>query len=170
MSSSSMFEIATNLVTTQIQTNIAAALVQINIDRTGVKPIVSLEPPRSYFVYPKIKGYDAPAVFTLCDYMDFRKEQMGANFVDAIIRMNVAILIESSTEESLTVKAWRYQAALHKVLDQVGLTSSADNVKLFVVVKRATLSGVDERQEGASQKMFRKEVNLECDLYHFENF
>lgn len=163
-------ELDVQLVQAEIKASIGAALADVAVDRGSAYPVISLELPRSYFTYPKIKGYDAPAVFTLVDYIDFRKEVMGANHINAITRMNVAVLIEDTTEDRLELKAWRYQAALDKVLDQTSLTSLTDNVKIVVVVKRATFSGIEQRQESAAEKMFRKEVNLECDIYHYENF
>lgn len=162
-----LIETAVDLVTDQIKANIGTALADIRVNRAD--NFVTMEPPRDYFIYPKAKGYRTPAVFVIGDRIDFLKERRGANHINAAIRLNVTVLIEDKDAERLTTKAYRYQAALHQVLDQVRLNSADNKATLTCVIQSAGFSPLyTNLADGDPQAVFRKEVSLEMDVFQFE--
>jgi uncharacterized membrane-anchored protein YhcB (DUF1043 family) len=162
-----LVETAVDLVVDQIQSNIAEALADIRVNRAD--NAVTLEPPRDYFIYPRAKGYRTPAVFVIGDRIDFLKERRGANHINAAIRLNVTVLVEDKDAERITRKAYRYQAALHQVLDQVRLQSSDNQASLTVVIQSASYSPLYSNLEaGDPQAVYRKEISLELDVFQFE--
>lgn len=159
-----------NLMMTQIQNNIAGALANVRADVNN--PVVTTESPRSYFIYPKAHGYRGPAVFVIADNIDFRKEQRGANFISAVIRVNVTVMVEDRNAELLTRRAWRYQSALYQILDETQLVSADNKLKIVIIVKNARYSPTytTAKDPSAPEGIFRQEVMLECDVEHWENF
>jgi hypothetical protein len=134
-------------------------------------PSVTLENPKEYFIYEKSKGLMTPAVFVICDQIDFRIKENKSNFVNASDKFRISVLIEDQTEAGLTRKAWRYQSALHSLLDLANIVSPDQTLSLNVVVYRATFSPVFMREStpGTGGK-FRKEIVLECEVEHYEKF
>lgn len=165
-----LVETAIDLIETQLKNNIGTALANIRTQRADAA--VSTEAPRDYFIYPRAKAYRTPAVFIIADEIDFRKEQLGANHVNAINHINVSVVIEDKDAEKLTIKAYRYQAALFACLDQVPLISADEQVKITVVVKNASFSPLYSNMDSpdAPEAVFRKEVALKLDVYHYENY
>lgn len=161
---------AVTLMLSYIQANIAGALQKVRDDRPD--DLVTTEVPKTYFIYPKAKGFKTPAVFVIAEDFDFRAQEMGANFLSGSIRINVSVLLEDRNRDLLTKRCWRYQAALYNLLAQTQLTSSDNALKIVSIVKRARYSPLysTARNEESTEAMFRKEVLLECDIDHYENF
>ena len=168
MSARQLVETDVELILDQIKSNITAALLEVSNFRTDQK--VALDNPKDYFIYPRAQGYRTPCVFVIPDRVDFRKDEKAANFIDATSRINVTVLIEDKDAERLELKCWRYQAALHKVLDQVPLTSDDSGVRITIEVMNAAFSPMYSltQDPSAPNAVFRKEVVLECDVYHYE--
>jgi len=163
-----LVETDVDLIQAQIKNNIAAALAAVRSQRND--PVVTTEPPRDYYIYPKPKGYRTPAVFIIPDRLEFMKHERGANHINAVSRINITVLIEDKHADLIAIKAWRYQAALHEVLDQVSLTSSDERVKITVVVTNAAFSPLYSNTDdpSAPNAVFRKEISLECEVQHYE--
>lgn len=160
---------AVTLITDYIKANIATALDTVG-SAVGT-PQVSLENPKSYFIYEQPQAYECPAVFVICDDIDFKIQDRKSNFINADDSIKVSIAVEDQDEEQLTYKAWRYQSALHSVLDESTITSSDNKLVLKCVVYRNRFSQIYLRQEDRGPiGKFRKEVMLECTVTHFENF
>lgn len=167
MATRHLVETAVDLVTKQIRDNIGTALADIRVNRGDNK--VTMEVPRDYFIYPRAKGYRTPAVFVIGDRIDFLKERRGANHINAAVRLNVTVLIEDKDAEKITTKAYRYQAALHQVLDQARLIPADNQAMLTAVIQSAGFSPLySNLTEGDPQAVFRKEVSLEIDVFQFE--
>lgn len=167
MATRHLVETAVDLVVKHIKANIGAALSDIRVNRGD--NAVTMEPPRDYYIYPKAKGYRTPAVFVIGDRIDFLKERRGANHINAAIRLNVTVLIEDKDAERITKKAYRYQAAIHQVLDQVRLIPDDNQAMLTVVIQNAGFSPLySNLNDGDPQAVYRKEVSLEMDVYQFE--
>lgn len=150
-----------------LQADLPTALVNIRANRAD--NLVTMEPPRDYYIYPKAQGYRTPAVFVIGDRIDFMKAQRGANHVNAALRINVTILVEDKDAERLMRKSYRYQAAMHQVLDQRAFMTSDNQAKLTVVVQNASFSGLySSAQPGSPAAVFRQEIALECDVFDFE--
>lgn len=163
-------EWAVDLVTATVEANIAAALADVNATLPPDAPALSYEAPRDYFIYPRAMGYRTPACFVIADRIDFQKREKGANHINANVRINLTVLIEDKDADKLTRKAYRYQSALHQLLDQVQLMSTDQAVKIVVVVQNAGFSALYSTTEdpNAPGAVYRKEVSLELDCYHFE--
>lgn len=162
-----LVETTVDLIISHVKTNIAAALTDIRTNRAD--NFVTMEPPRDYFIYPKAKGYRTPAVFVIGDRIDFLKERRGANHINAAVRINLTVLIEDKDAERITTKAYRYQAALHQILDQVQLIPADNKAKITLVIQSAGFSPLySNLNEGDPQAVFRKEVSLEIDAFQFE--
>jgi hypothetical protein len=155
------------MIRNYIQANIQAALLDVYTENGPPIHAESLRVPQDYFFYPEAEVYNAPAVLIIPNLIDFRKDQMGANFVDAKQQIQVGVINEARTREILTYQTWRYLSAMHKVLDQNRLTSSDASVVCTVVVTRASYSGIDKRQN-MQDNVFRQEVVLSCDVFHWE--
>lgn len=162
-----LVEVAVELIQSFIQANIATALADVRTDRADA--YVSTEPPRDYFIYSPSKAYQTPAVFIIPQSIDFKKDR-GANHVNATARINVAVVVEDQLSDKLAIKAWRYQAALHELLDQKPLTTSDGAFKIVVVIKRAEFSEeyTESTKKGQPSAAWRKGVLLECETEIFE--
>lgn len=160
-------EIAVQLIQAQVEANIATALADVRTSR--VDAIVSTEPPREYFIYPNANVYRAPAVFTIFEAQKILTQSSG-NHINAVDSIIVACVVEDRLERLLTIKAWRYQAALMQCLHLVNLTNSDGGVKLFSRVDSCEFSPmVDLKGKQGLDQMFRKEVGLHLLVDHIEN-
>lgn len=167
MSTRHLIETAVDLIITQLKAGLPAALNDIRVNR-GDK-LVTMEPPRDYYVYPKSLGYRTPCVFVIGDRIDFLKDQKQANFIDATCRVNISVLVEDKDAERLMRKSYRYQAAVHQVLDQAVLQSLDNEAKMTVVIMNASFSGIySTLRENDPQSVFRQEIALECDVQNYE--
>ena len=159
---------AIDLIESYIQTNISGALDAVSLTYSDG---IGLENPREYFIYPKSKGLQPPCIFTIADDMDFKISENKSNFVNAEDRINISLLAEETDEERLTRKVYRYQSALHMVLDEANIVSSDNKLMLKVVVYSSAISDTYGRSEDKGDGgHFRKEVLLRCRVAHFENF
>lgn len=167
-----LIETDSNLLIAHIKANFPAALAGIRAVRADNSVTTEPPPSESYFIYPGARGFRPPAVFVIGDEIDFRNEQMGANFIDARVRINVSIVVEDKDKQKLTVKAWRYQAALSGMLTQTTLLSADQKVKIVSIVRRATFSPIYTNAKNAEspEALFRKEIILELDVDHYESF
>lgn len=158
-----------NLIIQQIKDNIASALIDVMIERDN--NVVTYEPPNDYFIYPKAKGYRCPVVFVIADRTDFRKDQVKANYISAVNKIVLSVLVEDKDAERIYKKAYRYQAALHACVDQVVLTSADEAVKITIVVMGASFSPLMSNTQDPNDPatVFRKEVVLELDVHHYES-
>lgn len=167
MSARQLVETSSRLIRDCIKANIAAELAALRTDRSDNS--VGTEIPQNYFFYENANVYRSPAIFIIADTMDFRKTEMGANHINARTLYKVSAVIEDRSEDYLTIKAWRYQAVLHEILDQTELEDTVENVKIVITVSEATFSPTFTTS-GTQPNNFRKEVLLNCEVYHFENF
>lgn len=162
-------EIAVREIESLIKSEIVDVLAALRTDRGDAK--VSTEPPQSYFIYEEAKGYRTPAVFIIARNIDFQKENYQANHITAKVDVGVSVLVEDKEKDKLTIKAWRYQAALLEILDQKIILVTGDKAKLFLIVKSADFSPVFtiEGTKG-SHGVFRKEVALTLEVQQRESF
>lgn len=168
MSSNNLAEITANLIEDKIKSEIALALTDIRSDRADAE--VSTELPRSYFQYGSAQTYRCPAVFVVPEDIDFDKDA-GANYINAVIRLRVAVIVEDKNLRLLSIKSWRYQAALNKILNQQQLVSIDNKVKVTTIIRSARFSPefTLAQTKGDPQGMFQKEVSLEIDCRHRES-
>lgn len=161
-------EIAIDLIEAQVKQNIAAALSAVRTERADAE--VTTEPPREYFIYPNANVYRAPAIFTIFESQRILDRSTSGNHINAVDSIIVACVVEDRLERLLTVKAWRYQAALMQCLHLVNLTNSGGGVKLFSRVDSCEFSAiVDLKGKQGLDQMFRKEVGLRLLVDHIEN-
>ena len=167
MASFKLTEIGVQLIETHIKTNIAAALADVRTDRADAR--VTTEVPKSYFRFARARGYDSPAVFVIAEGFDFRATE-GWNYVYGTHDIKVAVLVEDRDRYNLTTKAWRYQAALTKLLDQTTLQSGDGSVKIVSKILRNTFSGIFSEAADTENPMtvFHKEVICELEVEHYE--
>lgn len=168
-----LLEGTVTLIQSYIQANIGAALDAISSNGFNTDVDVTLENPASYFIYEKPQGYRLPAVFVMSDNFDFKTKENASNFINATAPINVSIEIEDKTQDLVTYKAWRYQSALYSVLNGTQILSGDSNLKLIVWVYKMLQSALynpkDVEGESGSAS-FRKEVVLQCEVSHLENF
>lgn len=169
MSTRRLVETTVNLIKNEIQSKIASKLNGISTDRNDF--YVALPEPESYFFYPKAAGYRPPAIFIIAQGFDKDKSR-GANHISAKVDIHVNVLVEESDRDRLLKSVWRYQAALDEILDQTELEDADKKVKIIIVVNRVMFSPeyTDSDNADSSMAVFRKEVNLELEVHHFENF
>lgn len=165
--SRNLVEISVDSIIGKLKSDLPASLAAIRSDRAD--NLVTMEPPRDYYTYPRAKGYRAPAVFVIGDRIDFQKDRKGANHVNAAIRVNVSTIVEDKDADRLMRKSYRYQAAIHQVLDQAALTSPDGSSRLTLVVQNAAFSGLYSNLEpGDPQAVYRQEISLEVDCFQYE--
>lgn len=166
MASERLTEISVELITDHIRDNIDASLADVRTDRPDNK--VTTIPPRSYFIHEKAKGYRPPAVFVLSSGADFRLER-GANFISALERMQIAVVVHDRNETLLTRKCWRYQSALAKLLHNTELVDVPAKLKIIIKTVSTSFSPVLPVEAGGTND-FKKEVSIEIEVEHYENF
>lgn len=159
-----------NLIYDYIQANLPAALDAVNADTTVLNtvPHVSIENIKSFFVYPEAEGYTPPVCFIMVDEFNFNIRENNSNFVNATAKVDVSIVVEDQDTQALTYKCWRYQSALHSVLDLATMVSSDNKLVLKSVVYRATFSPVYMNKGDIGG--FRKEVLFKLEVEHLESF
>ncbi len=160
-------EIAVNLIQAQIQATIATNLANVRTSRND--PIVSTEPPREYFIYADANIYRPPAVFTLFESQMIKNTASDGNFINANDSIVVVCVVEDRLERLLTIKAWRYQAALMQSLHLVTLTNSDGGVRLFSKVNSCEFSAILPHKMKDETQVFRKEIGLRLSVDHIEN-
>lgn len=165
-------ETAISLVVAYLKANMATALSGVRTYHADAKVTTEAPPSQSYFIYPKAHGYKCPAIFVIDDGMDFRQPELKANFIDAKLSLVVSVKVEDRDAEKLTYKAWRYQAALHQLLDLTELASADKLVKLSIVVSSIKPSGIYTlaTAQPDEQASFFKEYVLRCTVNYFEGF
>lgn len=170
MSAPKLAEGTATLILNYLQANLPSALNSVSVARGD--NFVGLESPREYFLYERARGYQAPAIFVIPEDVDFKLSERASNFINASIKVNVAAIIEDREAELLTYKAWRYQSALHQLLNQTTLTSADNAVTITVTIDHARFSGLytNAADEKSPEAVFRKEVLLECEVIHRENY
>lgn len=170
MAAPKLTETTVNLINDYLQTNIATALTNVRTERND--PIVTTEPPREYFIYPRAHGYRPPAIFIICEAFDFRLET-GPNFINGLAKINVTALVEDIDRTRVTIKCWRYQAALSQLLDNTQLTSSDNLVRIVTKQVRHSFSPLytDMKVKNPEDPgvVFRQEVAIELEVEHYEN-
>lgn len=162
-------ETTVRLIENHIRTNIGAALDAVNSISTE-SPRIFLPNPKAFYYTPKQTVYDLPAIYIVPVSVNYRKELLQANFIDALVEMNVAVEVEEKDTDRLAVLSWRYGAALHEILDDTQLINSADTVKIVSKVVRAEFSAIytDAQKPGSASGVFRKEALLVLEIDHFE--
>lgn len=172
MSSHILVEGAVKLIQGYIQDNIKSALIEVSAD-CGSPPIAVPLPKRVFTFTPGASPMELPCVIIEGVQGDFRL-QKGANFIDALWSINVAAVIEEKGGEILQYCAYRYQAALQKLLQGTHLYSApTDTKKIHIVTKveRCRWSGqyTDAQKPNNDAGRFMKEVLLELEVEHYEN-
>lgn len=169
MASLKLIEYTVNMLMGKVQSDIDAALLAVSTDRAD--NFVSLESPVSYFYFWNAQAYQAPAVFVIPEDFDMRLAETGPNFINALARVNVAVTVEDKDAYYVTVKAWRYQAALTKILHLVHILSADQTVKLVSKVVRTSYSSIypKDKTDQDPDEVFRKEVVVELEVEHYEN-
>lgn len=161
-----LIEGATDQIIAYLKANLPAAISSVSaLYSDGI----DLSPVAQWMIYPKVQGFDLPVVFVIADDQDFNIQKNSANFIAATDHFKISIVVDEVDEERLTRRAYRYQSALHSVLDGATMVSSDNLLVLKSVVYRASFSDVWQAKESESGGKFRKEVVLECNIEHFEN-
>ncbi len=156
------------LILNLIKASISTELTAIRTDRNDNH--VHTEPPLSYFIFDGAHTYQCPAVFVIVDSGEIPDEKTGTNYVNAIMKMYVTVVVEGQEETALTIKAERYQSALFKILHQTTITDTTDNVKIYSLCKRFQFSQLYTKSRAAENMgNFRKEVAIELEIKHYEN-
>lgn len=160
------------LIRDYLKANMAQALASIRTERADAQVTTEAPKNNNYFIAPRQAVYNAPGVFIISDRIDFRLGSKQANHINALVRVYVSVVVEDRDTTRLTIKAYRYQAALHQLLAQTSLTTATNDVKLIVKVTDATYSPeyTNAQKSGDPQGVFRKEVLLTCEVEHYENY
>lgn len=169
-------EIARNMVLQQVQNNIVAALAEISADRDD--PSVNMMEPVKYYTFYPRNFQQSPSAFVIVQSMDFMKEKMGANFIDATVNMTVGVLVENRQQSLLVTQCDRYGAALDQILDQVVLDHPAtppttQAVRGVCIVNNMLFSEEFKPQRSKAadpENIFHKFVALDLAFRHFESF
>ncbi len=166
MAAPELTERTRSLILTQIKNNIAAELAAIRTDRAD--NTIATEPPQSYFIYDGAHTYDCPAVFVIADSGEQPIDRTGVNYLSALMKLFVSVVVQGQDQRALTLRTERYQSALYKILDQTVITDSV--VKVHIWCKRFTFSPIYTKDtKSDTNGNFRKEVAIELEVKHWEN-
>lgn len=170
-------ENATDMIVDYVRANIETALSAISAEKltlpAGKGNGIAIPKPREYFITSRVPdGYaalQAPSIFVVCDSVDFQKAR-GANFLDGTMKFGIAAIVEGQTLDFITRGAWRYQAALSQILDNLGLTSVDGSFRIKIIVQGAEFSEEydNSSRTGNAAKSWRKGVLLKCDVEFYE--
>lgn len=154
------------LIRDRIQDKIEDALLRV-FDNSDGRSL--LETPKDYFFIEQNNIYATPAVFIVPTNMDFLKTEKGANHINAVLNIRLGIVNQDRDVNLLALKSFRFQAAMHEILDGVSLTGDGGDVKIVIKVMSAEYSPVFT-QETAKTAVndFRQEVSLLLEVNHFE--
>ncbi len=163
---------AMDMLVAEVKSELPAALTLVRDERNTVinrglpTPIPTTD---SYYIAKKYNAYRTPALFFEAEEIDFRKNR-GANFLDGTMRIFVAAIVSAQNNDDVNRIAWRYQAALSAILDNLHLTNSDNTFKIIVIVQRAQFSESysDSTEPGNMAERWRKGVLLECDVEFYE--
>lgn len=165
-----LIEPASDLIVAYIKATIPAVLTEIRDDRNAEKNLGVATPiPKEYFIAKNYTALQPPSVFVICDSIDFKKDR-GANHINATAKYGIAAVCEAQTTQDATRIAWRYQAALSQILDNLSLTSVDGTFRIKVIVRNAEFSEdyeVSTRPNNPAQR-WRKGVQLKCDVEFYE--
>jgi len=171
MSANSLTEASVELILAHLRDKIASALTDVRT--LNPDNMVTTIPPRAYLITNVDTGYRTPAVFVLSTSLDFRLDR-GPNHISAVENMVVAVEIQDRNERLLTIKGWRYQAALSKLLHNTPLEDVPNNVKIVTKLVRNSFSAVtetgDTQTSSLDKGMFKQETVMELEVEHYENF
>lgn len=166
-----LVEPAIFMITNHIKANIAAALTDVRDDRNLILGNAGIPTPvpNEYFIAPKYQGYSPPSIFVVCESGDLKK-QRGANHINGTMKINVAAIVENQKTDIITRQAWRYQAALSQILDNLDLTSSDNTFRINIIVRdfEFTEEYTDSTKPEDPASKWRKGVRLNCDVEFFE--
>ena len=167
MGSYLLTEIAVGLIEDHIKANVSAALAAVRTDRGD--GLVETPIPQSYFRFPQAHGYRPPAVFIIAEDFDFRLPD-GPNHIHGLSKINVSVVVEERNRLLLKTRAWRYQAALAKLLNNTALTNSLDTVKIITKLVRFSFYQIEYniKKRDTAEAAFREEVVLELEVEHYE--
>jgi len=169
MSTRHLAERTVQTIEDHIKANLPAALTALNTDRADDE--ANCEDVKTFFTYAPASLYRLPAIFTVCQNIDFRK-QNGQNFVQPSVDITVSCVTTARKRELTQKKTWRYQAALHELLDNTSLSAAGDKVKITSIVTAATFSQVftDSDDKTLPRGTWAQEVALTLEVEHYENF
>jgi len=171
MSAPRLAEETTKLIVGHLKNNIATAINNVRLERSDNEVVLEVLDGNSIFIYENAKGYRAPAIFVIADSVEFQKAEKQANYIDAIVKMRVSVVVQERNQEKLTIKAFRYQSALHELLDQTTLISTDNRVKITTVVMSCDFSpAFSDARPNTTESVFKKEVVLSLDVYHYEYY
>jgi hypothetical protein len=169
MSVQYLAETTVDAIESLIKLEIGPALAALRTERKDA--VVSTEPPASYFIYEKPHAYKKPAIITICRDIDFQKEKYGANQVTAKIKVVVSVVVEDKDRELLTIKGWRYQTALHSILDQKVILVPPNKAKLFIIITDASFSSIFSGETPQTTAgVFCQEMALTLEVQERESF
>lgn len=173
MSAPRLQEATCVMIRDYIKSNFLAQLAAVSADRADNLVVLDRPDTNSYFLYEGASGYRAPAIFIVSPEFDFQISENKANFIDGKVKVYVTAVVEDRDATQLQYKAWRYASALHGMLVEQSLTSTDNQVKLTVVVKNIKVSAKFQENSKESESLraaFRREISLECDVVHRENY
>jgi hypothetical protein len=146
-----------DLMRDQLNLNLERVYQQ-NLDKTINLDLI---PDSRYYVSEAIEPLQPPAVFVVADSSDH--DLNWQNVAMQTHSVMVGVLVEDQEIQRLTRKCWRYaQAAWLTLHDQ-----AAGNVK--VLVRSVDYSPIFVSGAG-TERMFRKDATLRCDVLHAETF
>lgn len=155
------------MILDQIKATMPTNLANVRSSRTDAT--VTTEPPREYFIYHTENIYRPPAVFVLFERWMITNALSNNNHINAKDYITVVCVVEDKLDRLLTIKGWRYQAALMQSLHQVTLTNTQDGVKLFIRVDECVFTESVLVSKDSRDQIFRKEIGLKLIVDHIEN-
>ena len=160
-------ERAVFLIKNYVADKMPQALIDIRADRAD--PSANLEAIKKYYTNPVLNPLEFPSIFFLVQSIDYQKASKQANYSSAKISMQVVGVVEDRTSDILTKKIWRYADCVQSILDNVGLISENNKLKIIVYPERCTFSEVYGQKKDSSEA-FRQEFTLDLTVECFENF
>ncbi len=165
-----LIEPSVDLILTLLKSRLPAELANVRAVANQTTNLgLATPPPKQFFWSKNLKALDPPTVYVIPQSIDFKKDR-GTNHVNATASFEVAVVCEAQTTQDVSRMCWRYQAALHKILDQARLTSADSALTLTCIPKGGEFGEEFDPSDkpGKASGVFRKGVLIRMDVEIYE--
>jgi hypothetical protein len=156
-----------NAIILSIKDNLSTVLTSLRSEYNDPSVPTPLPRSDSYYIAYDYSANVMPAIYVVANSIDFQLGTKEANHINSKIDTTVTLMAEAKTSKEVTKQIYRYQAALHAILNQRTFELGT-SLKFVTTVERVNFRPTLTSDQ--VKDLFRKEVALELSVYCYENF
>jgi hypothetical protein len=156
-----------NAIITAIKDNLGTVMTSLRTEYADSSVQTPLPRSDSYYVAYDYSSNVMPAIYVVGNDIDFQLGTKEANHINSKFGVTVTLMTEAKTSKDVTKQIYRYQAALHAILNQ-RTVELGTSLKFVTTVERVNFRPTLTSDQ--VKDLFRKEVALELSVYCYENF